>query len=776
MASDLEQDDMGSLFEGMVLFSPTQIVSEIDENPPKKSTEIVAEAASDEPEKISVDVAVSQPLDENLFSDLTLITPSQAQITPESSPVSNSAVSRQTSIRKKKRAGLRIGYGRDAPVIPDDVSDSKEPINSEQIGSEVDTHHLPGTSTAVQERDSDFLDNSVLEDDFVEITTSSEGGDLQVVEEEEVYDKQVFVNNNSSSSLIELRFEEIRTKISEKLKHAREAVVSVSAVRKDSIRRRRKAADNLNQASAKYNELEKQLEEACEAEDFENAERVSERLSSAERERESMALTLRDAEADCDAVESKMQEVLDLQIQAEEECASLLESFTMDSTKDADLVVGNAEAVSTKEMEEWQSSSEELEAKKMELEIEFHLVNDARSGLNNSIESLVEDDQRERDCLHDKKKILMDELENLLALVREKEAEIAENDFNIERVENRIADVVSGFQELQSIVDTKFHDLQSGLSQIELDNESLFKKKNEIDEFFAQEEARGAELREMSRIAAVEANSYQEVVKLRKQLMQFVLKAREDKLRLTKTEEKLSQDVQMLKQAISTARASVQELSSTKARIHQEIESHNQRLLFIDKRVPELEAEKKVAATARNFREAARIASEAKVLGVEKEELQKKMEIAISEIKKVEEEAGSTLQKLQETEMQISSKEKELETTRYQRLILIARAASAERSAAIDVGDLEEADILLAEVEAVVAEAKNLQPDKFKEEDFSHLQENFISMELISKLDSKQLTELASSVHSVEHVDMEGDTATLFNEISGSDTLTAINQ
>lgn len=756
MASDLEQDDMGSLFEGMVLFSP-QIVSEIDENPPKKSTEIVAEAASDEPEKISVDVAVSQPLDENLFSDLTLITPSQVQITPESSPVLNSAVSRQTSIRKKKRAGLRIGYGRDAPLIPDDVSDSKEPINREHIGSEVDTHHLPGTSTAVEERDSDFLDNSVLEDDFVEITTSSEGGDLQVVEEEEVYDKQVFVNNNSSSSsLIELRFEEIRTKISEKLKHAREAVASVSAVRKDSIRRRRKVADNLNQASAKYNELEKQLEEACEAEDFEKAERVSERLSSAERERESMALSLRDAEADCDAVESKMQEVLDLQIQAEEECASLLESFTMDSSNDADLVVGNAEAVSTKEMEEWQSSSEELEAKKMELEIEFHLVNDARSGLNNSIESLVEDDQRERDCLHDKKKILMDELEKLLALVREKEAEIAENDFNIERVENRIADVVSGFQEMQSIVDTKFHDLQSGLSQIELDNESLSKKKKEIDEFFAREEARAADLREMSRIAAVEANSYQEVVKLRKQLMQFVLKAREDKLRLTKTEEKLSQDVQMLKQAISTARASAQELSATKARIHQEIDSHSQRLLFIDKRVPELEAEKKVAATARNFREAARIASEAKVLGVEKEELQKKMEIAISEIKKVEEEAGSTLQKLQETEMQISSKEKELETTRYQRLILIARAASAERSAAIDVGDLEEADILLAEVEAVVAEAKNLQPDKFKEEDFSHLQENLISMELISKLDSKQLTELASSVHVVEQVDMKG--------------------
>ncbi|KAL2517016.1 Uncharacterized protein Adt_13263 [Abeliophyllum distichum] len=130
MASDLEQDDMGSVFEGMVLFSPSQIVSDIDENPSKLSTEIVIEAASDASEDISVDFVVSQPLDENLLSDFTLRTPSQVQITPESSSsVSNSTVSRQTSIRKKKRVGLRIRYDRDALVIPDDVSDSKESMN-----------------------------------------------------------------------------------------------------------------------------------------------------------------------------------------------------------------------------------------------------------------------------------------------------------------------------------------------------------------------------------------------------------------------------------------------------------------------------------------------------------------------------------------------------------------------------------------------------------------------------------------------------------------------
>ncbi|CAA2996632.1 Hypothetical predicted protein [Olea europaea subsp. europaea] len=131
------------------------------------------------------------------------------------------------------------------------------------------------------------------------------------------------------------------------------------------------------------------------------------------------------------------------------------------------------------------------------------------------------------------------------------------------------------------------------------------------------------------------------------------------------------------------------------------------------------------------------------------------MESAISEIKKLKEEAGNTLQKLQETEMQITSKGKKIGITRYQRLLLIAHAASAERSTALEEGDVEEADILLVEAEAVVTEAKNLQPDKFKEEDFSNLPENFISMELILKLDSKQLTELASSVNILERLAMK---------------------
>ncbi|KAK9134672.1 hypothetical protein Syun_014002 [Stephania yunnanensis] len=63
------------------------------------------------------------------------------------------------------------------------------------------------------------------------------------------------------------------------------AVSEVSKLRKEVARKRRKAAKNVNLSAVNYRELEEELEEACEAEDFERANRVSERLSEVENER-----------------------------------------------------------------------------------------------------------------------------------------------------------------------------------------------------------------------------------------------------------------------------------------------------------------------------------------------------------------------------------------------------------------------------------------------------------------------------------------------------------
>lgn len=255
---DMEVDEMDSLFEGMVLFTPSQLTeSEDRHHQPDADADAASETESPEDNRQS-DAAptASEPLDENLFSDLTLQT-------HPSSPPSTATTTTSASRKKKKRVAKRIGYGRDQPRLPDD-------------------------------------------DDEVEADADADA---------EPDDPQQ-------------KFEQLKTLIADKLKRARELAISVSAARKDAIRRRRKAAEDLNSASLTYSQLEKQLDEACEAEDFKAAQRISDDLAAVENEKRAFLLLLREAESHCDAVDSQMHQALNSQIDVERQCAALLDEFS----------------------------------------------------------------------------------------------------------------------------------------------------------------------------------------------------------------------------------------------------------------------------------------------------------------------------------------------------------------------------------------------------------------------------------------------------------------
>ncbi|MFS7994145.1 putative UVR domain-containing protein [Helianthus anomalus] len=796
-------DDMeDSLFEGMVLFDPSssssQFPAELPLDHTNKHDDSVELSNHGEISQQSVQSTTSgasfEPLDENLFSDLTLIQPqseyddvSNSPLDPPLSPSSSSTSSRSTvttdfaattsfasipqtsitstrsltsqisSTRKKKRAGLRIGYGRTSAVQSLD-SDSAIDVDNSQVPASVSVSSVSSPVVVSQvklELEEEKPQNRVTESEIKAVASETEDlkGGIEINEavttsstlEHKVEEEQEVAEDESKEDSIEVRYEQVKKQVAEKLDCARGMVASVSGKRKEVIRKRRKAAEELNSVSVKYKEMEKELEEAVESEDFETAERVSDGLAAAEKEKEVLSVALREAEAECDAIDLKMQEALEMQIVAEEECAALLQSFAVDADHNADSIITNAKTKTSEEMEKWVSLSEALEVKKMEAEIESDVLSGARKGLDDSIEHIVKEDKQKSQLLHEKKKILADELQELLALVKQKEAEISENNSQIEEIEKKMAGAVSSFQDALSDIDLKSANLQSGLSQLESESDDLSNRKKEIDDFALQEEARGLKIRELGRVSADEAAVHQEVINMRKSLIKFISKSREDKIRLAATEQKLFDDVQMLKQDISAVRASLQDLSSTKSGTQQSIESSKQRLLFIEKRVPEMESEKRVFATARNFKEAARIANEAKALYVEKETLQLKIDEDTTTLKKIEDDINQNVQKLQEKEENIALMEKELETVRYQRLILLAGAATAEQSAAMKLGDVEEADILLQEAQAADLEAKKIQPDSKNEKIDSKILNSFISMELVSTLDKNQLAELVAS-------------------------------
>ncbi|KAK9135509.1 hypothetical protein Syun_014839 [Stephania yunnanensis] len=761
MAEDEDSSSsMASLFEGMVLFNSSQIPDPIDPSPTSTST----------------------PLDENLFSDLTLTSPS-----PQSPPATAAAAaaastpppppeipsgSRQISRRKKKGGFFRVGYGRDSTgsSFDEPISSSSSPIQS-NFNSDSVTPKLGETpidqplssssssSSPIQSNTNSNSNSSSVPPRFEEPpigTTTSEGIESKVptIESEvrersseiptneiEVREMGSVENDERRDGLVaesvssEEKLEGIRGGVMEKIGLIGGAVSEVSKLRKEVARKRRKAAENVNLSAVKYRELEEELEEACEAEDFERADRY------------------RDISK---VVGSKRH---------------YIHNLIFEAADNADLILKNAAEHSLKEMNEWSSSMEKLEIKKMELEIESHLINDTRLGLSDSINHAIENDTIEKELFLKKKHELTEDLEKLLALVREKEAEIAENDSHIAEVEKRIANVVSRFHEAKSSINVKYDDMQSVISMVDLECEALSTKKKEIDDFVYQQEKRGAMLRELASGSSNEARECQELVELRKSLALPIFSYREEKMKLAKTEEKIMEEVQTLRQEISYARISLQtrlyfgsqgslrwvapradnscqrELSSTRSRIQEEITSAKQRIFFIDKRSPELEAEKKVAAAARNFKEAARVAAEMKSLGVEKESIKNTMDYAILELEKMEEEINATVERLLKMEELILSKEREAAMAGFERLRLVSAAAMAERSAALDLGDDEEACTLHGEAEAANSEAAKLQEAyNLKEEDFGSMAKHLISIELIANLGRKQLAEMAKSV------------------------------
>lgn len=229
-----------------------------------------------------------------------------------------------------------------------------------------------------------------------------------------------------------------------------------------------------------------------------------------------------------------------------------------EAAKDAELLSKGAEFESSQEMEKWFSANEDLEAKKMELEIESHLINDARTSFNDSLNTLVGEDKREMEVLCKKKDILSDELEKLLALVKEKEKELAENDCKIKAAEDKISGVLSGFHDIQSDIDVKCDKLKSNLLDLESESEALMMKKKDIDVHMSQEKGRGSEILEFSKVSADEAKTYEEELELRKHLMMNFLKSSEHRAALVKAEGQLTEDLLMLREEVSTARSSLQ--------------------------------------------------------------------------------------------------------------------------------------------------------------------------------------------------------------------------
>ncbi|KAG0464942.1 hypothetical protein HPP92_019106 [Vanilla planifolia] len=172
-----------------------------------------------------------------------------------------------------------------------------------------------------------------------------------------------------------------------------------------------------------------------------------------------------------------------------------------DAADHADLVHRNAKELSSKELEEWQSSMELYEMT-----------------LDGSIEDLVKDDRKEIQELMTKRITLTKELDELQKLVTLKEEEIAKNDAQILEVESKVSGVASEFEGIRSHVGIMQDGLNSALSRLNCERDALTSKKKEIDEFSALAEQKFSKLTEIASATLKEARASQDLVGMREVL------------------------------------------------------------------------------------------------------------------------------------------------------------------------------------------------------------------------------------------------------------------
>ncbi|KAG8087935.1 hypothetical protein GUJ93_ZPchr0010g10404 [Zizania palustris] len=776
--------DGDSLFEGMVLFSPSLSVDPDPvlvpepavETPDPKPPAPRDDAGSD------ADVASHQPppppspLDDDLFSDLTLLAPQSpvdlslhgqdqdhsvaVSPSPAAAPAPPIAVlSRQvsssafSSLRKKKRA-VRIGYGRSphpaaasSPAVAIATTATAAATASVIHSSSFPDASMHPTTPATTVQYFEQLDNCVEQEAVLAVVDPDENS-LRV--KEEAKEENGELEEDGGAGVADVGIEErlalLRSQISGKLESIHQRAAAVVARRRQLAGRQRKVAEDVGSAASRLKDLERELEEACEAEDFERAERISDSLAALEMEKDHLLTTLRDSGLNYHSVDLELQDVLQSRIAAEEEVAALLEHFAKDAADHADSVSKKAKEMSLNEIEGWQASMELLETKKLEMEVETELVLAAQSRLEGSIEHLVEGDKKENDVLSKKADVLAEELAGLLELLRLKETEITENNARIQEVQERISAVVSKFHGSQSDIDLKLKTLQEAQTKMDSEAQSLVVKKNEIDKFISLTEQKDSELRDVINSCSSEAKACQQSVEIRRKLASSILKSREDRIGLLKMEEEILQDIQGLRQQTSDARIILQEISSRKVAIQQEMATFKQKLSFIDKRGPELEAEKKVAAAARNFKEAGRIAAEAKALNSEKEELHARLEKAATDMEVIEKDITATTDKIQECEGLIVLKEKDSAITSYKRLRLDSAAARAELTAASETDDSEVVEILQKEAEAAEYKAMELKTCYGLELDDNEIMfQPVVPIAFITNSTGQQLAEIAAS-------------------------------
>ncbi|CAK9212868.1 unnamed protein product [Sphagnum jensenii] len=734
-------DDMESLFAGMDFVAPAFSVSVLSTSSPSAAA---AAAAAASPPPLSKDPTLSLSLEESVLpqGDLAsvapvLLSPSQQQqprLTPSSSihgfvfqppgePLDESLfsglslVSTPSDVTASQSAEVLEVIGSPSPspptpplppsaIVTSFVEDRNDEVKLERMSS------MGSEESGTGDRDVSSVQSIMAAYNDVPPSSRSLPAGIPVAPIESIIEtphRQGGTAAGQNELTIEMKFNLIKQAIATKVKSLKERGLLVSAKRKDAAQKRRQAAEMVASESARHKDFEAQLEVACETEDFEKADDLSGKILESEKMQEEAVRVFTVAEVECDQIAAEMQEVLDLEIEIEEEGAQLLQALTKEAEEAMERVKLEAQGTARQGFNKLDAEEKTVQLERLKVSSELQLADEALRDLNNAVTESTKTKAEQKLLLMKKRELLDLELQELLAKVRAKELEISEADEHISEVDKEISMLEAATDQQHVATNTKVEGLRMALMELDTKSSSLTEQRDGLKAVLSDMEAEMLNLERLAKIAMADGLAMHEAMETKKGAAALISQSREKMMHLAAKEKQATEEVHALRQEALVARASLQEVVGVKVKLQQEMATAKQRILFVEKRGPELEAEKKLAASARNFKEAGRLAAEAKALMAEKEDLTGNIAQISSRIHALEEEGVAKGDALAEMDELVAVKEKEGAVARCERLRLLATAARHERDAAVDLDDLQEAENLEIEVEAAEQEADELQ-------------------------------------------------------------------
>eukprot|EP00250_Pteridium_aquilinum_P003077 c13407_g1_i1 orf=447-3056(-) len=640
--------------------------------------------------------ALTEPIDVDLHtSEVQTLDLGMACSNPDDVSESSHVPAVALKASETKAAGLDLA---------DDEAELGEAMALKKDSSEV-SFELPQSENASKTPPSDNIDQDLQAANAPSIKSTIASNTLGPESDTDVLELEINVPLGLS---MEEKLGFIKEAVATNAHCIQRRIASISQARKSAAQKRRQMAEKMSRTSANFKEVEEEIQAACEREDFEKADELDEALVLAETAREAALEEFRAVETEYDKYSSKMEEVIQMQITNEEESFLLLERLGQDAADAADHLKKDSEDEGRTKIDALATEEVAFKLEKEKLMLEVQKVEEAKSLLTSTIESSIQTESEEKQTLVEERQVLLEELDALLAAVRLKETQIAEQDKRLGDLEEKINSRVAGFQKEGTELETNLQNLKSELDNLEKESEGLEARKVQVEAEVVQAQEAAEKLLELSTIAKLEAQKLQDSLLVRKAAAQTAQSSKEKRLSLAAQEKQHVEDVHGLRNQSSSLRTTLQDIASEKMKLHQELLVANQQMSSIEKRVPELEAEKKLAAGSRNFKEAGRLAAEAKALLSSKEKLVSEVKRVTAGLQALDQELESHMSELSELEDQLQLKEREAAMARYERLRLLAMATRDERDAAAELEDSEEAKSLDVEAEAADREADEI--------------------------------------------------------------------